>query len=65
MEGQKIYKDLTIDFMLIDLYGGVKFSYTIKSDEQFITASSASGLFFSTHAEAVEHANNFIDENFE
>lgn len=56
---------LTIKIMQVALYDGVKFSYTIESDGQFITSSVTSGYFFSTRGKAVEHANNFIDENFE
>ena len=71
MENEKLtinlYKDLTltINTKQVDLYNGIKFSYTIKSDEQFITSSSANGYFFSTRGKAIEHANDFIDENFE
>ena len=61
------YKDftLTINIIRVRTYGGAQFFYTIESEEKIITSNSASGYFFSTRAEAVEHANNFIDENFE
>ena len=71
MENEKLtislYKNLTltINTMQVDLYNGIRFAYTIESDEQLITSSSASGYFFNTRGKAIEHANDFIDENFE
>ena len=56
---------LTINIMRVRTYGGALFFYTIESDGQFITSSSANEHMFNTRAEAVEHANNFIDANFE